>query len=255
MFTFLKFILISCLIFSCSIFYADDCEVTNWIFINSTTRQIRIEVQTFVPFDDFDPTKWVVSTDGTSTVHCCNYKGFSEYLIDMTPYSALSFSWIGFPDIPLQTFDVHTRALPSAHFAIRSALDRYTPKQLHPGANRVAIVRFADTDIPDAIMTEVTVEDHQGASGERIHVMKPITKSATEKKSTPDITETVVKTLKKPASCSHCLKFGLDLLKCARCLTCYYCDRDCQRANWEIHKKYCKKPKKKAKPKAFEEVE
>jgi hypothetical protein len=45
-------------------------------------------------------------------------------------------------------------------------------------------------------------------------------------------------------SCGHCDKIekpqGTKLMKCQRCKLAYYCNRECQVANWKSHKKMCK---------------
>ena len=44
-------------------------------------------------------------------------------------------------------------------------------------------------------------------------------------------------------SCDYCknLKANNVILKCSRCLTTYYCDKTCQRADWSRHKNECGK--------------
>jgi hypothetical protein len=43
--------------------------------------------------------------------------------------------------------------------------------------------------------------------------------------------------------CNHCEKFekldGSTLMKCQRCKIAYYCNRECQAANWKNHKTMC----------------
>lgn len=43
--------------------------------------------------------------------------------------------------------------------------------------------------------------------------------------------------------CDNCLKSG-KLLKCSGCLYVYYCDRNCQKESWSIHKAECARLKK-----------
>nr|XP_032816829.1 putative protein MSS51 homolog, mitochondrial isoform X2 [Petromyzon marinus] len=49
--------------------------------------------------------------------------------------------------------------------------------------------------------------------------------------------------------CAHCKKLpdglpaGRTLARCKRCQNVYYCGTECQRANWPLHKKFCKKLK------------
>ena len=53
----------------------------------------------------------------------------------------------------------------------------------------------------------------------------------------------------KTSACQHCWKKGIKLfeetgnhlLKCSRCMTCTYCDRDCQVAHYKEHKTDCKR--------------
>ena len=45
-------------------------------------------------------------------------------------------------------------------------------------------------------------------------------------------------------SCATCKKTGSEaenLKRCAKCQTTYYCSRDCQKADWKVHKKVCSK--------------
>lgn len=46
-----------------------------------------------------------------------------------------------------------------------------------------------------------------------------------------------------PRSCSNCGKVDAanKLQKCSRCTTVYYCDRECQVADWKSHKVDCKR--------------
>ncbi|KAI0403554.1 hypothetical protein F4802DRAFT_598948 [Xylaria palmicola] len=43
-------------------------------------------------------------------------------------------------------------------------------------------------------------------------------------------------------TCNSCNKASADLMRCAKCMTTLYCDRECQRADWKAHKKICGKP-------------
>jgi 3-phosphoinositide dependent protein kinase-1 len=38
--------------------------------------------------------------------------------------------------------------------------------------------------------------------------------------------------------CNNCHKTNVDMFRCAGC-TIYYCSRECQRADWKIHKPIC----------------
>jgi hypothetical protein len=40
--------------------------------------------------------------------------------------------------------------------------------------------------------------------------------------------------------CDHCKKTPKDLMKCGRCKQVFYCDRDCQKAQWSTHKQVCR---------------
>ena len=44
---------------------------------------------------------------------------------------------------------------------------------------------------------------------------------------------------KKVNECNNCGKISANLLSCSRCKTVNYCDRDCQRAAWPMHKASC----------------
>jgi splicing suppressor protein 51 len=46
------------------------------------------------------------------------------------------------------------------------------------------------------------------------------------------------------AKCNTCKKTDSEvenLKRCAKCQTTYYCSRDCQKADWKVHKKVCSK--------------
>ena len=40
--------------------------------------------------------------------------------------------------------------------------------------------------------------------------------------------------------CSRCAELKLEMKKCSRCLDAWYCNAECQRADWPAHKKACK---------------
>jgi hypothetical protein len=42
-----------------------------------------------------------------------------------------------------------------------------------------------------------------------------------------------------PESCSSCYKAEQELLRCARCQEAFYCNKDCQKDHWPVHKKRC----------------
>ncbi|RXG73465.1 Histone-lysine N-methyltransferase SMYD3 [Armadillidium vulgare] len=44
--------------------------------------------------------------------------------------------------------------------------------------------------------------------------------------------------------CDSCLRKRPGLQRCSGCASCYYCNRECQKNSWEIHKKECSKLKK-----------
>ncbi|XP_071085093.1 uncharacterized protein [Haliotis cracherodii] len=50
----------------------------------------------------------------------------------------------------------------------------------------------------------------------------------------PDIPE--------PQMCGKCGKHGVRLKTCSRCKTALYCSRDCQKKDWQRHKKTCRIP-------------
>lgn len=43
--------------------------------------------------------------------------------------------------------------------------------------------------------------------------------------------------------CVACEKPGYNLLRCKECLVQWYCSKECQRADWKVHKPYCKQLK------------
>ena len=50
----------------------------------------------------------------------------------------------------------------------------------------------------------------------------------------------------KVRQCGHCKrteKGGSNLLRCGRCQIVHYCNKDCQKAHWETHKRFCAKGK------------
>ncbi|KAG5312167.1 SMYD3 methyltransferase, partial [Acromyrmex insinuator] len=48
----------------------------------------------------------------------------------------------------------------------------------------------------------------------------------------------VVRSVVRDERCDHCLRSG-KLLKCSNCQYVYYCDRNCQKESWPIHKAEC----------------
>ena len=46
-------------------------------------------------------------------------------------------------------------------------------------------------------------------------------------------------TPKKSRICLQCLSSVKSLLTCSRCQSAHYCNSDCQRQHWPIHKKNC----------------
>jgi len=39
--------------------------------------------------------------------------------------------------------------------------------------------------------------------------------------------------------CSNCRELKADALKCGACKGVYYCNKECQKADWSLHKKGC----------------
>lgn len=52
-------------------------------------------------------------------------------------------------------------------------------------------------------------------------------------------TSTASNTPEQCASCAKTAGPGVNLKRCAKCLTTQYCSRDCQKADWKQHKKSC----------------
>eukprot|EP00698_Gefionella_okellyi_P024736 TRINITY_DN8812_c0_g1_i1.p2 TRINITY_DN8812_c0_g1~~TRINITY_DN8812_c0_g1_i1.p2 ORF type:complete len:374 (+),score=62.29 TRINITY_DN8812_c0_g1_i1:122-1123(+) len=46
-------------------------------------------------------------------------------------------------------------------------------------------------------------------------------------------------TVKLETTCGYCRKERLEMKRCARCVARYYCDAECQRADWVQHKHLC----------------
>lgn len=44
------------------------------------------------------------------------------------------------------------------------------------------------------------------------------------------------------AACAFCSTEKADLLKCSRCKSVFYCNKECQRLHWKAHKTICKPP-------------
>lgn len=42
--------------------------------------------------------------------------------------------------------------------------------------------------------------------------------------------------------CAACNQTVKKILNCSRCKLANYCDKNCQRAHWPVHKKVCKRP-------------
>jgi ankyrin repeat protein len=45
--------------------------------------------------------------------------------------------------------------------------------------------------------------------------------------------------VKKRRRCDQCGMTGQKMMKCGACKTTYYCNRECQTANWPLHKQVC----------------
>ena len=46
------------------------------------------------------------------------------------------------------------------------------------------------------------------------------------------------------AQCDACGKGSMTLLRCKKCKLARYCNADCQKKHWRLHKKECQEPKK-----------
>jgi hypothetical protein len=53
------------------------------------------------------------------------------------------------------------------------------------------------------------------------------------------IINTTIKNKPIMKTCRNCLVLSVNLKRCARCKITYYCNIQCQSADWEIHKTYC----------------
>ena len=51
------------------------------------------------------------------------------------------------------------------------------------------------------------------------------------------------------AKCANCGKEGAKMNACSVCKKVGYCSRDCQKQDWQFHKRVCKKPEPKKQPK------
>ena len=51
----------------------------------------------------------------------------------------------------------------------------------------------------------------------------------------------------KLAKCANCAKEGAKMLTCSVCKKTAYCSRECQKEDWQFHKRTCKKPEDKTK--------
>lgn len=45
--------------------------------------------------------------------------------------------------------------------------------------------------------------------------------------------------MSQPRNCHFCLKPATSNLRCSRCKNAYYCNQNCQKADWKTHKTYC----------------
>jgi hypothetical protein len=55
----------------------------------------------------------------------------------------------------------------------------------------------------------------------------------------PDGSRLYDKKLRRCANCEKGEPDGIQMSKCSRCKVVYYCNRDCQMADWKMHKKRC----------------
>lgn len=70
----------------------------------------------------------------------------------------------------------------------------------------------------------------------------PIYKKAKERITMLGKFETVADKIKN-RQCQTCGKKGIHLLKCVRCQTTMYCNRECQKTDWTLHKRNCRRIK------------
>eukprot|EP01083_Nonionella_stella_P304980 1062157_1 len=47
--------------------------------------------------------------------------------------------------------------------------------------------------------------------------------------------------MKRCRKCNYCGKLGFDMKRCGKCKNVHYCDVKCQKPDWKLHKKICKK--------------
>lgn len=60
----------------------------------------------------------------------------------------------------------------------------------------------------------------------------------------PGDTDAVFSSLEKKGIgyvCENCDKFSLQMMRCSVCKKAYYCNQECQRKDWQEHKKVCNK--------------